>query len=191
MGWLVNTTRRPLYPGKENRYPIYTRLGRLQDRSGRMRKISPPTGTPFPDCPVRTKLLYRLSQLLYRTKSLSVTISRSKQSMSKKCHSVIFPTSNKMSQHQFLYIQPNVTVSTSISNQMSQCKYFYIKLNVTVSNIVTSISNKIPVASSSVFSAKTVHLACVIRFNSVESGGWILAFQTSMLPHVEDRRLIF
>ena len=31
-------------PGKETRYPLYRRLGRPQDRSGRVRKISPPPG---------------------------------------------------------------------------------------------------------------------------------------------------
>jgi len=61
-----------------------------------------------------------------------------------------------MSQRQYFYIQTNVTLSTFILNQMSQCQYFYIKLNVTVPNVITSISNKSPVASTSVFSAKTV-----------------------------------
>jgi hypothetical protein len=31
-------------PGKETRYPLYRRLGGPQDHSGRVRKISPPTG---------------------------------------------------------------------------------------------------------------------------------------------------
>ena len=60
-----------------------------------------------------------------------------------------------MSQHQYFYIQPNVTLSTFISNQKLQCQHFYIKLNLTVSNVTTSISNNSPVASTSVFSAKT------------------------------------
>jgi len=40
-GW-VNATPRPFYPGKETRYPLYRRLGGPQDRSGQVRKISPP-----------------------------------------------------------------------------------------------------------------------------------------------------
>jgi len=40
MGWMVNATPAPLYP----RYPLYRRLGRLQGRSGRLRKISPLLG---------------------------------------------------------------------------------------------------------------------------------------------------
>jgi hypothetical protein len=41
-GW---STPRPgrFTPGKETRYPLYRRLGRPQDQSGGVRKISPPT----------------------------------------------------------------------------------------------------------------------------------------------------
>jgi hypothetical protein len=46
-------------PGKETRYPLYRKLGGPQGRSGRVRKISPPTGmffvhvsfSFFPFCP--------------------------------------------------------------------------------------------------------------------------------------------
>jgi len=44
MRWVVNATPRPLYPREKTRYPFYTRLGGTQGRSGRVRKISPPTG---------------------------------------------------------------------------------------------------------------------------------------------------
>jgi len=44
-----------LPPGK-TRYPLYRRLGGTQDRSGRVRKISSPTGFD-----PRTVQLYRLS----------------------------------------------------------------------------------------------------------------------------------
>ena len=49
-----------LPPGK-TRYPLYRRLGGPQGRSGRVRKISPPTGIRSPDRPVRSESLYRLS----------------------------------------------------------------------------------------------------------------------------------
>ena len=41
-------------------YPLYRRLGGPQGRSGKMRKISPPTGMRSPDRPARNELLYRL-----------------------------------------------------------------------------------------------------------------------------------
>jgi hypothetical protein len=47
--------------GNEIRYPLYRRLGGPQGRSGRVRKISPPTGIRSPDRPVRSQSLYRLS----------------------------------------------------------------------------------------------------------------------------------
>ena len=49
-----------LPPGK-TRYPLYRRLGGPQGRSGRVRKISPPTGIRSPDRPARSESLYRLS----------------------------------------------------------------------------------------------------------------------------------
>ena len=50
-----------LPPGK-TRYPLYRRLGGPRDRSGRVRKISPPpTGIRSPDRPARSESLYRLS----------------------------------------------------------------------------------------------------------------------------------
>jgi hypothetical protein len=48
-------------PLGKTRYPLYRRLGGPQDRSGRVRKISPPTGIRSPDRPVRSQSLYRLS----------------------------------------------------------------------------------------------------------------------------------
>ena len=47
-------------PGK-TRHPLYSRLGGPQGRSGRVRKISPPTGIRSPDRPARSKSLYRLN----------------------------------------------------------------------------------------------------------------------------------
>ena len=49
-----------LPPGK-TRYPLYSRLGGNHGRSGRGRKISPPTGNRSPDRPARSESLYRLS----------------------------------------------------------------------------------------------------------------------------------
>jgi hypothetical protein len=49
-----------LPPGM-TRYPLYRRLGRPQGRSGRVLKISPPTGIRSPDRPARSESLYRLS----------------------------------------------------------------------------------------------------------------------------------
>jgi hypothetical protein len=161
MGWLVNTMRRPFYPGKKNRYLLYTRLGRPQGpECGKSR----PTGTRSPDCPARSKLLYRLSELLYRTKRQSVSISISKKSISKKCHSVIIPRSNNMSQHQYCYIQTNVTVPTLLYQTKCnsvKCHHFYIKQTSR---------------------CKHFNFLGEDCFNSVEFGGLILAFQTSMLP---------
>ena len=48
-------------PPGNNRYPLYSRLGGPQGRSGRVRKISPPTGIRSPDRPGRSESLYRLS----------------------------------------------------------------------------------------------------------------------------------
>jgi len=52
--------RGALTPGK-TRYPFYMRLYWPQDRSGRVRKISPHTGIRSPDGPTRSESLYRLS----------------------------------------------------------------------------------------------------------------------------------
>ena len=42
------------------RYPLCGRLGGPQGRSGRVRKVSPPTGIRSPDRPARSESLYRL-----------------------------------------------------------------------------------------------------------------------------------
>jgi len=45
MVWVVNATPRPLYPQERDpRYLLYGKLGGSQGRSGRVRKISPPSG---------------------------------------------------------------------------------------------------------------------------------------------------
>ena len=44
MGWVVNATPRPLYPGKVNRYPLCGKLGGPKGRSGQVRKTSPLPG---------------------------------------------------------------------------------------------------------------------------------------------------
>ena len=49
-----------LPPGK-TRHTLYRRLDGPQGRSGRVRKILPPTGIRSPDRPARSKSLYRLS----------------------------------------------------------------------------------------------------------------------------------
>ena len=49
-----------LPPGKV-RYPLYRRLGGPQGQSGRVWKISPPTGIRSPDRPACSESLYRLS----------------------------------------------------------------------------------------------------------------------------------
>jgi hypothetical protein len=52
----------PTYlPPRKTRYLLYRRLGGLHGRSGRMRKISPPTGIRSPYSPARNESLYRLS----------------------------------------------------------------------------------------------------------------------------------
>jgi len=60
MGWVVNATPRRFTPGKETRYPLYRRLGGPQGRSGRVRKISPPTRIRSLDRPALSEMLYRL-----------------------------------------------------------------------------------------------------------------------------------
>ena len=47
-------------PLGKTRYPLYRRLGGPQGRSGRVRKIWPPTGIRSPDRPARSESLYRL-----------------------------------------------------------------------------------------------------------------------------------
>ena len=43
-GWGVSVTSRPLFPPGKTWYPLYTRLGGPQGRSGQVRIISPPPG---------------------------------------------------------------------------------------------------------------------------------------------------
>ena len=50
-----------LPPGKETWYTLYRRLGGPQGRSGRVRKIPPPTGIRSLDRPARSESLHRLS----------------------------------------------------------------------------------------------------------------------------------
>ena len=47
-------------PSGMTRHSLYRRLGGTQERSGRVRKISPPTGIRFPDRPTCSASLYRL-----------------------------------------------------------------------------------------------------------------------------------
>jgi hypothetical protein len=58
MGWVVNTTLRPLYRGKDTRYPFYRKLGGPQRRSVCVWKISPSTGILSPDRRARSERLY-------------------------------------------------------------------------------------------------------------------------------------
>jgi hypothetical protein len=44
----------------KTQYPLYRRLGGVQDQSGQVQKISPPAGTRSPDRPARSQSLYRL-----------------------------------------------------------------------------------------------------------------------------------
>jgi len=46
-------------PAGKTRYPLYRRLSGPQGRSGRVRKISPPTGIRSPDRPARSQSLYQ------------------------------------------------------------------------------------------------------------------------------------
>jgi hypothetical protein len=54
MGWVVSTTPRPLYPRERPGTHRTRRLGGPQGRSGRVRKISPPTGIRSPNRPARS-----------------------------------------------------------------------------------------------------------------------------------------
>ena len=60
-GWSTPSLGR-FTPWKEILNPLYKRLGGLQGRSGRVRKISR-TGIRSPDGPASSELLYRLSEL--------------------------------------------------------------------------------------------------------------------------------
>ena len=60
MGSVVNAKPRPFYPSEREALPA------VQGRSGRVRKISPPTGIRSPDRPARSELLYRLSLSIMR-----------------------------------------------------------------------------------------------------------------------------
>ena len=61
-GWVVNATPRPLFSGKDTRYPLYRRLGGTQSRSGRVRKISLPRDSIFgPSNPYRVAVSTELS----------------------------------------------------------------------------------------------------------------------------------
>ena len=50
-------------PPEKTGYTLYRRMGELQGRSGRMRKISLPTVPRSPDRPARSESLYWLSYL--------------------------------------------------------------------------------------------------------------------------------
>jgi len=56
----ISVTPRPLFTPGKTRYPLYTRLGGPQGRSGQVRQISSPTGIRSPDHPVRSQSLYRI-----------------------------------------------------------------------------------------------------------------------------------
>jgi hypothetical protein len=43
-GWMINATPGPFTSGEKTLYPLYRRLDGPQDRSVRVRKISPPSG---------------------------------------------------------------------------------------------------------------------------------------------------
>jgi len=51
MGWVGNSTPRPIQPGKEIRYAFYGWFDEPQGQSGRVRKISPPTNIRSLDRP--------------------------------------------------------------------------------------------------------------------------------------------
>ena len=57
--WSAARPGRTLPPGK-TRYPLYSRLGGPQGRSGRAENLAP-TGIRSPDRPARSQSLYRLS----------------------------------------------------------------------------------------------------------------------------------
>ena len=50
------------------------RLDGLQGRSGRVRKISPPTGIRSPDRPTRSESLYRLSQAVNTQRTVTMIV---------------------------------------------------------------------------------------------------------------------
>ena len=57
-----------------SRYPLYRTLDGPQGRPGQVRKISPPTGIRFPDCPARSPSLYRLRYPAYTLNMYSYVI---------------------------------------------------------------------------------------------------------------------
>jgi hypothetical protein len=75
MGWVVNATPWPLYSGKETRYSLYRRLGGPQDRSERVRKMSPgfdpwtvqPVASRYTDCAIPAHVYCKNSFKNYHT----------------------------------------------------------------------------------------------------------------------------
>ena len=60
-GWVFNTTPRPFYPRERPGTHCIGSWVAPQGRSGRVWKISPPTGIRSPDRPARSESLYGLS----------------------------------------------------------------------------------------------------------------------------------
>jgi hypothetical protein len=60
MELVVNATPQMLYSRIKTWYPLYTKLGKSQGRSGKVWKMSPLNGIQFSDLPAHSKLLYQL-----------------------------------------------------------------------------------------------------------------------------------
>jgi hypothetical protein len=75
MGWMLSATSRPFYSRRETLYLLYRRLVGLQDRSGRMQKISPlPRFDARTVQPVTSR--YKLSQctIMYSTRQCKMLL---------------------------------------------------------------------------------------------------------------------
>jgi len=74
MGWVFKVTPRPLYPQERPGTHCIGGWVGPQGRSGRVRKISPPTGTRSPDRPACSELLYQLSYQAHKQNSYYILI---------------------------------------------------------------------------------------------------------------------
>ena len=90
--WTKWSTSRPgcFTPRKETQHQLYSRLGGSQYRSGRVRKISPPTGIRSSERTARSESLHRLScrDTFWSKKSAVYCIIRQKKKTTgRKVHS--------------------------------------------------------------------------------------------------------
>ena len=113
--WVGSQRHAPaaLPPGN-TRHPLYRRLGGPQGRSGRVEKISPPTGIRSPYRPARSESLYRLS---YSGSNSSTNII------------LIIPLSSYYPQRCYCYTKFYIG-TTAVQNFKNSTKNYHIHINI-------------------------------------------------------------